>query len=172
MGSCQEGLSYSEFISSDKPFDNDLKEVRPDVLILNNPIAVADKTNDGTVFNSISIFEFKRPMRDDYSRTDNPIDQLLEYAKKIRDGNIKDCNHRPIRVTAFTQFYLYAICDITPSLKTIMDSYSYSSTPDGLGAYFHNSSLNCDIYIISYDKLLNDSKMRNRVLFDKLGIQY
>jgi hypothetical protein len=139
-------------------------------MILDAPVALAESKNDGTVFDSIVIFELKKPMRDDYTMNDNPITQLLDYTKKIQTGTVKDSRHRTIRVTDSTQFYLYAICDITPSLDGVLDTMSFTRTPDGMGAYMYNSPLHAYIEVLSFDKIRIDSEKRNRVLFDKLGI--
>ena len=40
----------------------------------------------------------------------------------------------------------------------------------GLGYYNYNKKYNAYFEILSYDKILNDAKKRNRVLFDKLGL--
>lgn len=165
-----EKLSFCQFISSDKPFDNVLGAERTDIMFLDSPIAVADDTNNGTAFNSIIIFELKRPMRNDYDMQNNPVVQLIEYAKRIRGGNVKDSNHRIIKVTDNTQFYLYALCDITPTLESVLDSMSFTKTPDKLGAYFYNDKLHAYIEVVSFDKVRNDAEKRNRVLFEKLGL--
>ena len=109
-------------------------------------------------------------MRDDYDMEHNPITQLLDYAKKIISGKAKDHKHRPIRAIETTQFYLYAVCDITPSLERVLDSMSFTRTPDGLGAYLYNNSMHAFIEVVSYDKVKIDAEKRNKVLFDKLGI--
>ena len=108
---------------------------------------------------------------DDFDMEDNPITQLLDYAKKIKEDNAKDSHHRPIHVADTTQFYLYTVCDITPTLDRVLDTMSFTKTPDGLGAYFYNPKLHAYIEVLSYDKIRNDSEKRNKVLFDKLGIQ-
>ena len=89
-----EKLAYCSYISSDVPFDNDPKEERPDILILDRPVAMSDNQNDGTIFNSIIIFELKRPMRNDYTDGENPISQLYKYVDKIKEGKAKDKNGR------------------------------------------------------------------------------
>ena len=165
-----EKLSFCHFISSDKPFDNAYGEDRTDLLMLDSPVVVAESKNDGMAFDSIILFELKRPMRDDYNMEDNPITQLLDYAKKIKDGKTNDCRHRPIHTSATTKFYLYAVCDITPTLNRVLERMSFTKTPDNLGAYFYNQELHAYIEVLSYDKIRNDSEKRNRVLFDKLGI--
>ena len=101
---------------------------------------------------------------------DNPITQLMDYAKKIKHGKAKDSRHRPIHASETTQFYLYAVCDITHTLERVLERMSFTRTPDNLGAYFYNQDLHAYIEVLSYDKIRNDSEKRNKVLFDKLGI--
>ena len=96
---------------------------------------------------------------------------MIDYAKKIKKGKVKDSRHRPINVSDTTQFYLYAVCDITPTLDRVLGTLSFTRTPDKLGAYFYNSEVHAYIEVLSYDKIRNDSEKRNKVLFDKLGIQ-
>ncbi|MBO4909824.1 MAG: ATP-binding protein [Bacteroidaceae bacterium] len=165
-----EKLSFCQYISSDKPFDNVQGEDRADILILDSPVVVAENKNTGTTYDAITIFELKRPARDNYNMEDNPITQLMDYAKKIKDDKAKDSRHRPIHASETTQFYLYAVCDITPTLARVLERMSFTRTPDNLGAYFYNRELHAYIEVLSYDKIRNDSEKRNRVLFDKLGI--
>lgn len=165
-----EKLSYCNFISSDIPFDNDYKQERSDILVLDNPVAVSNDKNEGTVFDTIIIFELKRPMRDDYTDGDNPITQLYDYVRKIRSGDAKDKYHRPIRVCDSTKYYLYAVCDVTSKLERFIEQFSFTQTPDLLGYFSFNKTYNAYFEILSYDKILNDAKKRNQVLFDKLGI--
>lgn len=166
-----EKLSFCQFISSDKPFDDAQGEDRADILVLDSPVVVAESENTGIAYDAITIFELKRPMRDDYNMEDNPVTQLIDYAKKIKKGKVKDSRHRPIHVSDTTQFYLYAVCDITPTLDRVLGTLSFTRTPDKLGAYFYNSEVHAYIEVLSYDKIRNDSEKRNKVLFDKLGIQ-
>lgn len=165
-----EKLSYCNFISSDVPFDKDNKQERTDILILDNPVAVSDNKNDGTAFDTIIIFELKKPMRNDYTETNNPITQLTNYAMKILDGKAKDKYGRLINTSPVTKFYLYAVCDITDKIKQHAKMFGYKPTIDGLGYYWYNENINAYYEILSYDKILNDAKKRNRIFFDKLGI--
>ena len=165
-----EKLAYCNYITSDIPFNNNPKETRTDILMLDSPVAVSDEENIGTEYESIVIFELKRPMRNDYKDGDNPITQLYGYVKKLRSGTAKDKDGRVIRVGNRTKFYLYAVCDVTPSLESILDFYNFSQTPDKLGYYMFNDNLNAYVEILSYDKIINDAQKRNKILFDKLGI--
>lgn len=165
-----EKLAYCSFISSDIPFNNDNREERTDIMILDNPVAVSDDENDGSEFDTIVLFELKRPMRDDYSISENPVTQLYEYVEKIKAGKAKDKYGRIIKVGTGTKFYLYAVCDITPSLEKTIRFNSFKHTPDNMGYYLFNDTYNAYVEILSFSKIIKDSKKRNRVLFDKLGI--
>ena len=99
------------------------------------------------------------------------------YTKKFRarfrlarSNKKRDKDGRVIRVGQNTKFYLYAVCDITTTVEQILDFHDFSQTPDKLGYYKYNDKMNAYIEILSYDKIINDAKKRNRILFDKLGI--
>jgi len=109
-------------------------------------------------------------MRNDYNLSSNPVSQLYEYVSLLRTGKVKDKDGRLIRAGSHTQFYLYAVCDITSSMYPIIEFYDLDQTPDKLGYYRYNSKLNSYIEILSYDKIINDAQKRNHILFDKLGI--
>lgn len=165
-----ERLAYSEYISSDIPFNNNPKEERTDILILNNPVAVSDEENTGREYGTIVVFELKRPMRDDYSRAENPIVQLVDYVNKLSTNKVADKYGRIIKVGDNTQFYLYAICDLTPNLIKVAEDEDFKETPDKRGYYKYHDKKHAYIEILSYDKIIEDSEKRNRILFDKLGI--
>lgn len=165
-----ERLAYSEYISSDIPFDNNPKEERTDILILDKPVAVSDEENTGREYGTIVIFELKRPMRDDYSRAENPIVQLVDYVNKLSTNKVADKYGRIIKVGDNTQFYLYAVCDLTPNLIKVAEDEDFKETPDKRGYYKYHEKKHAYIEILSYDKIIEDSEKRNRILFDKLGI--
>ena len=163
-----EKLSYYFYISSDIPFNNEQNEDRPDIMFFDRSIALTEAKNDGTCYDNIVIFELKKPMRDDLPYN-SPIDQIIDYKTQIQTGNKKDKDGRYIKVNENTKFYLYVICDISPAFKhKIISTYGMTETVDGLGYYrmINNEYLE----ILSYDKILNDAKKRNQVLFEKLGI--
>lgn len=165
-----EKLAYCSYISSDIPFNNNSKEDRTDIMILDSPVAVSDEENHGREYESIILFELKRPMRNDYNHNANPVNQLYEYVASLKTNKVKDKDGRIIRVGEKTKFYLYAVCDLTSTLEHILDFYDFSQTPDKMGYYKYNDKMNAYIEILSYDKIINDAQKRNKILFDKLGI--
>lgn len=162
-----ERLSYCSYIASDIPFDKE-KE-RPDILFMDRPFAVSDSSEEG-VYDSIIIIELKRPMRNNYTKDENPIDQLYGYVRKIRDGKAEDRYGRKIRVSESTKYYLYVLCDDTSRLKEYISNYDFTVMPDNMGYYTFNKGLHAYCEILSFDKIIVDAKKRNRILFTKLGI--
>lgn len=165
-----ERLAYCDYISSDIPFDNNPKEDRTDVMILDKPVAVSDEPNTGREYETIVILELKKPMRNDYTQAENPIIQMLGYVDKISSNEMKDKNGRIIKTGENTQFYLYAVCDITSKLKKIAEDYDFIETPDKRGMYKYHEKKRSYIEILSFDKIIDDAGKRNRILFEKLGI--
>ena len=57
-------------------------------MILDSPVAVSDEDNSGKEYETIVILELKRPMRDDYTYAENPVDQMLEYVEKLSSNKV------------------------------------------------------------------------------------
>lgn len=166
-----ERLTYSTYISSDLPFGGSHNEQRPDIMCLEQPVFMSTEENHGSTYDSIILFELKRPMRDDYTESDNPIKQLLDYADKIASNKAKDAKGRYIKVNEHTRMYLYAVCDITPTLSRILRSRNFTPTADGEGMFTYNGNYNAYIEVLPFEKILRDSRMRNKIFFRKLGIE-
>ena len=138
--------------------------------MLDCPVAVSDEENIGREYETIVILELKRPMRNDYRMEENPITQMLDYVDKLSSNKMKDKQGRVIHVGDNTQFYLYAVCDVTDSLRRTAETFDFIETPDKMGMYKYHEKKRAYIEILSFDKLINDAKKRNQILFDKLGI--
>lgn len=167
-----EKLSYHKYLASDKSFKqisevNSESKDRPDILIFNKPFAFA---NDDKPYQSIVLVEFKRPMRDDYSEVENPIQQVNKYAREIIEGEAKDKHEREFDLRTNTPIYAYIVCDLTKKLKAFAKDAGYKLLPSGDGYFSFNDNYNMYVEILSFDKVLKDSKERNRVLFEKLNL--
>lgn len=172
-----ERLTYHSFLASDKLFksvDNITVDNsdRADLLIYNEAFAFSDSKH--SPHNSFTIVEFKKPMRDDYQDYDekeNPIEQVEKYIDNLLTGKVKGQNGRYIDVNDKTPFYVYIVCDITPSLTKILQRREFEKTPDGKG-YFKVKSKYYSAYfeVLPFEKILDDARKRNRILFDKLNV--
>jgi len=167
-----ERMAYHKHLASDKSFsavtDIDSKE-RPDLLVFNNPVVYGDNKR-GT--STAIIVEFKRPMRNDYTNEENPIDQVTGYVYKLRQPNkIKDNKGREIYLDDRIPVYCYIICDLTSSIRELLVTRGFKTLLDDQGYIFYNDNLNAVIEVITFDKLINDAKKRNKILFKKLNLE-
>ncbi|UBF28693.1 ATP-binding protein [Kovacikia minuta CCNUW1] len=167
-----EKLSYHKYLASDiqlgqlEPVSANGSD-RPDLIVFNHPFAFVEGESPYT---SIVIIEFKRPMRDLYSESENPISQVYGYIKKIQEGSATDKDGRVIPAGRSMPFYAYIICDITPKVKEFAENYGLTITPDQRGYFGYNPNFNTYVEVISFEKLISDAKQRNRILFDKLHL--
>lgn len=172
-----ERLAFHRFLASDVPMKSyEVAEIdsprRPDLAVFDSRVALVGE-EEGP-YNAVSIFEFKKPRRDDYKEGDegkDPLKQLFDYVELIRDGKAQTVDHRLIEVDPDkTRFFLYLVADITPTLKKIVDRAGFQGTADGKGFYKIVPAYNAYVEILGWDKLVRDSRKRNEVLFHKLGI--
>ncbi len=167
-----ERLAYHSYLASDLPMTR-LKAVNatggdePDLAIFNTARAFSETKSP---YQSVVIVEFKRPERNEYpQKEEGPVDQVLRYVRKIKDGQAKDKDGCTINVGQ-VPFYAYILCSLTPRIKAIADNHDFVKTPDNEGYFKYHQSLGCYIEIVSYDKVLNDAKKRNRAFFERLQI--
>lgn len=165
-----ERLNFTEYVGSDKPLDSGTAD-RPDLIVFDNPVLFR---GDNSLSNPVSIFEFKRPGRDSFvnlSSRDDPIDQIIRYANRIRDGECKTVGGRPIQVTENTPFYGYVMCEITEKVKKWLEKRNdFTPMPDSLGWFRWYGNLRLYFEVLSWDKVLKDAEIRNKMFFHKLGI--
>ena len=165
-----ERLNFSTYISSDKPI-NKANGDRPDITIFNNRAAFR---GENEASNPITIFEFKRPQRDDFadpSSKEDPVQQIIRYVNQIREGKFKTPAGREILVNDTTPFYGYVVCDLTKKVKDwFQKEKDFTSMPDGLGWFNWFGNISLYMEVISWTKLHRDAEMRNKIFFNKLGI--
>lgn len=168
-----ERLAYHKFLASDKQLrvtkplvNKSQKEL--DIVVFDKACAFAS-TVDGP-FQTITIIEFKRPMRENYPDDDNPFDQILEYIDEIRAGKARTADGRDVPVSEGVHFYCFIVADKTEKLEQQAYKTELEKTPDGQGFFGYKKHYRAYVEFISYTKLLTDAKQRNQVFFDKLGL--
>ena len=77
----------------------------------------------------------------------------------------------PKKVSNETPVYIYVVCDLVDKIHEFARGFSWSIRPDGEGYFGFSSGFNAYIEIISYRKLIEDAKIRNKIFFKKLGIE-
>lgn len=166
-----EKLSYHYYLASDKKIKSmdpiqSVSKNEPDIAIFDSPFAFTDESEQP--FRNITIIEFKRPGRESYDDSENPIKQVIEYMDDFTNGKIKTKDGFTIDGNSNIRFFCYILCDISEKLKKYIKQYDFQETPDGQGYYCYSNSYNAYMEIVPYNKMIRDSKKRNKILFDKL----
>lgn len=165
-----ERLNFTSYVSSDKPLQASNGD-RTDITVYNRRVAFR---GDNEASNPITIFEFKRPQRDDFadpSSKEDPVQQIVRYVNQIREGKFKTPTGRDILVNSTTPFYGYVVCDLTTKVKKWLEfEQQFTPMPDGLGWFRWFGNISLYMEVISWTKLLRDAEMRNKIFFNKLGI--
>lgn len=165
-----ERLNFTNYVSSDLPLGGGNID-RPDLIVYDRRVLFR---GDNEVGNPVTIFEFKKPQRDDFvnpSSSEDPVQQIVRYVNRIRDGEYKTPQGRKILVAENTPFYGYVVCDITPKVEKWLErEKDFKPMPDRLGWFQWQGNINLYIEVLSWDKVLKDADIRNKVFFHKLGI--
>lgn len=164
-----ERLNFTSYVSSDKSLQS--SGDRTDVTVYNRRVAYR---GDNESSNPITIFEFKKPQRDDFadpSSREDPVQQIIRYVNQIREGKFKTPTGRDILVNDTTPFYGYVVCDLTKKIKDwLQKEKNFTPMPDGLGWFNWFGNISLYMEVVSWTKLLRDAEMRNKIFFNKLGI--
>jgi hypothetical protein len=123
----------------------------------------------------VVIFEFKKPQRDDFanpSSKEDPVEQIVRYVRQIREGGYRTPRGRELLVSETTPFYGYVVCDLPPKVRAwVEEEKDFKPMPDGLGFFRWHGNLNLYLEVLGWDKVLKNATERNRVFFQKLGIE-
>jgi hypothetical protein len=142
--------------------------LRPDLIAFDQEYLLGDGPQP---LNSLTVVEFKRPMRDDYTDDVNPLNQVFAVIDKVRSGTKLDANGRPIAVASPNiPTTCYVVCDLTPKLKQVLKERDATMLPDGQGFYGYSRNYNTYYEVLDYGKVLRDAQRRNGALFDKLKL--
>jgi hypothetical protein len=141
---------------------------RPDVLIFDQPSAFVEGEYP---LHSVVVIELKRPERTNYdSEEQDPFEQIYTYIDDLKAGKVFGPDGQHVQLSSDTRFYCYLLADLTPKLRQLARRNDFFHTPDELGFYKFSQNYNAYFEIVSYRKLLEDAKKRNRVLFEKLSL--
>jgi hypothetical protein len=162
-----ERLNFHDYLASDLPLDGSNGN-KPDIVAYNIPYYFSNEENPN---NSFSIIEFKKPMRNDYSDNENPIDQIVKYIDEIRAGKAKKRNGQFITVALNTPCFAYVVCTLTPKIRTICERREFNKTYDNMGYFFYGKNFSTYYEVLSYEKILKDANIRNRIFMKKLGLK-
>ena len=117
---------------------------------------------------SLIVVEFKRPSRGSYALKENPVTQIWDYVRELRNNDLEDLKGEHItRIKEQEGFSCYLIADLLQDLRKIVIDASGQELSDGR-FIIRNQMLNAEIIVIPYRKLLDDAELRHKYLFDLL----
>jgi len=165
-----ERLVFSQYAASDKVISREETQ-EPDLVIFQNRLCY--RNGDNVTTSPIAIFEFKRPKRTNYPDTENPLKQACQYAEQIRAGKYEMPEGlEKIKVSNETPIYIYVVADRCDKIDEFAaKDFSLTLSPDGEGYFGFHKGYNVYVEVISFRKLIEDAKMRNKIFFKKLGIE-
>jgi len=160
-------LTFHHFAASDIPLNQIMQsssEDRPDV------VAFSDVDDESRMVRSVSIIEFKKPLRKEYD--ESPTNQMLRMLKGIKDGSVViQKNGRPLNISPMTRFYCYGLCDFTTKIRDYAKDEDFFELCGEFGFFKYHSQYKASIYLINFDKIVSDAQKRHHAFFEKLGIK-
>lgn len=165
-------LAYYDFWASDQQIRKYAKSSdctdRPDLILFQGSNLLHRAGTDQPVV----IVEFKRPARDEYTDEQNPIKQIYDYIRELREHKVTDNEGRLItEISPDTPFFCYLVCDITPKLKGILEDYKINQClPGGRGFFGYNDTRRAYVEVLQYSQIVKDARLRHEAFFKELGI--
>ncbi len=158
-------LSFYEYIASDLQLKKNVaapsdSKKRPDIL--------AFKT--GEPYQHISIVEFKKPDRE---KVENPVDQLVTYAKLLRTGGGVGANGITLPgISKNVRIDAYAIVTLDPKMEELLqvgpgEMKQVESEWRWYGAV---SFLNMTVEVLDFRAFISRAEQRNRAFFRTLQL--
>lgn len=166
-----ERLVFSEYIASDKKISTKKDALgEPDLVVFDKKQSF--RNGDNNFSNPLTIFEFKRPKRENYKEEDDPILQIGNYLEKIREGKYEMPEGlEKVKVNENTPVYGYVVCDLTAKIQGFAKKHQLILSPDQEGYFGYHNGYKMYIEIISFKKLMADATLRNKIFFKKLQIE-
>lgn len=125
--------------------------------------------DDKSVVDNITIVEIKRPGRNAYEAS--PTEQIFRYIRAIKESKvIQGYDGEILNVTDEVFFNCYVIGDLTPKLRIKLEDAQFKPVANHERFQLFSSNHNAFVEFVSFRRLLNDAKLRNRIFQKKLEI--
>jgi hypothetical protein len=140
---------------------------RPDLAIYES--GLASFYDGGRPPAQLVLVELKQPARKDASR-DDVVSKTLEYVKKLKSGSAKTEGGAVIDVEPSALTTVYILADWTADFRNYLDREEFTNMPGDVGSYRYRSRENILFIAMSFERLVESARRRNRIFFKKLGI--
>ena len=117
----------------------------------------------------LTLVEFKRPGRNDYSNNQNPISQIYSYVRQLRDSDFENINGEFVsKLTDDQAVDCILIADISSTLRQYINDADGFPTSDGEGFVIRNRNLNIELRIIPFQQMIDEAELRDQTFFEFL----
>lgn len=141
---------------------------RPDLAIFASGFA---SYHDGSKPPSqLVVIELKKPARDDASR-DDPVGKTLEYVEKLKAGKAKTEGGAIIDIQENALTTVYLLADWTDDFRRYLRREDFTEMPGDVGQYRYRPIEKIMFIAMSFERLIENARRRNRIFFRKLGIE-
>ena len=164
-----ERLTFTQHVTSDQNIFSGSNRDRPDIAAFHYLVGYRDINEKHS---PVSVFEFKKPGRHDFvnkSSKEDPFDQIKRYVQSIKDGQVKTIDGTQVLIGENTPFYGYIVADSDKQVEQWLQRENFKALPDGQGWYYNHDGLNLYVEYVTWQKLINDAKIRHRKFFELLG---
>jgi hypothetical protein len=142
--------------------------LRPDMAIFTDGFATF---HDGDIpVSQLVLVELKQPGREDISK-DDPIKKTLAYLAKLKKGKARTEGRAVIDIDEDALTTVYLLSDWTADFKGLLRLYNFNPLPGDVAEYSYRDRDRVMMIAISFKRLLENARRRNRIFFRKLGIE-
>lgn len=163
-----ETLAFQSFIASDLELKRFTKfsedEDRPDLLFFS-------EYDPDDYLDSVTLIELKRPEVDTQQREESPHEQVMKYVKKLRNRDLV-LDGKTLNTNENTRFYCYILLDLNKKNEEIFIDNNYTPLREHKGYIYYHSGYKMYVTVLDYRQLQKDAERRNKIFFEKLGLDY
>jgi hypothetical protein len=168
-----ERLSFHEHLYSDVSIKRitggrEDSTQRPDLAIFESGFASFHDAAQPTA--QIILIELKKPARDNVSR-DDPVGKAIDYVRKIKRGKARTEGNAVIQIDENALTTVYLLADWTGDFREYLDRENFDPFPGEDAQYLYRPKDKIMFIAISFDRLIETARRRNKIFFKKLGLE-
>jgi hypothetical protein len=141
---------------------------RPDLAIYES--GFASYHDGGMPPATLVLVELKQPGRTNASH-DDPVSKTLTYVEKLKSGHAKTEGGAVIDIQPNALTTVYILADWTADFLRYLRREAFKEMPGDVGRYLYRDDEKIMFIAMSFSRLIESARRRNRVFFRRLGIE-
>jgi hypothetical protein len=116
------------------------------------------------------LVELKQPGRKNASQ-DDPVSKTLIYVEQLKNGHAKTEGNAVIDIEPNALTTVYILADWTADFQRYLRREAFKAMPGDVGRYMYRDEEKIMFIALSFARLVESARQRNRIFFKKLGIE-